>query len=220
MRSWFALEKSEFMVFAWDVGTKDWLGFDLSHYPPRAFGSIAERDRVSELLDTWRSEGYSNSVDRGFSDIAHDRFSQHPVRSFLFVPFLRMAHFWINIEGAQSYLRVLLMQRPFSTIIVAFTLLQKLLLIFVAVLGAYAIWFWPRIRTADQVPLARFASIFVVLRTVELGVLGAFVLSGLMESRYVLVSFPFVILLSFWGLRFFWEEWAERQVKREGAAQW
>jgi len=127
---------------------------------------------------------------------------------------------WNNLQIARYPVTQTLDLVLRSSAIVVFTLLQKLLLIFMAVLGAYAIWFWPRIQTADQVPLARFASIFVVLRTAELGVLGAFVLAGLMESRYVLVCFPFVIILSFWGLRFFWEEWAERQVKREVAPQW
>jgi hypothetical protein len=205
MRSWFALQKSEYERFAWDLGTRDWFGFDVSNYPARAFDSIAERDRVSELLRTWRSEGYSTSVDRGFGDIGHDRFAQHPVRSFLLVPSLRMAHFWINIDGAQSYLRVLLIQRPFSTLIVAFTLLLRLLLIFLAGLGAYAIWFWPRAPVVEQLPLARFASLFVALRTMELGALGAILQRGLMEDRYVIVAFPFVILLSFWGLRFLLE---------------
>jgi hypothetical protein len=113
-----------------------------------------------------------------------------------------MAHFWINIDGAETYFRALVMQRPFSTLLVAFTLLLRLLLIFLAGLGAYAIWFWPQASVAEQLSLARFGSLFAALRTMELGALGAIVQRGLMEDRYVVVAFPFVILLSFWGLRF------------------
>ena len=85
---------------------------------------------------------------------------QHPLRSLLLVPSLRMVHFWINIDGAQSYLRVLPIQRPFSTFIVAFTLLLRLFLVFMAAIGAYAIWFRPRMAVTDQLRLARFASVF------------------------------------------------------------
>jgi hypothetical protein len=55
----------------------------------------------------------------------------------------------------------------------------------------------------DQLRLARFASVFAVARTMELGALGVFAWAGLMEVRFIVVAFPFVILLSFWGLRFF-----------------
>jgi hypothetical protein len=213
MRSWFAFEKREYDRFAWDVGTRDWSGFDVSNYPARAFDSTAERDKVSELLKTWRSEGYSTTVDQGFRGIGQDRFAQHPVRSLLLVPSLRMAHFWINIDSAQSYLRVLPIQRPFSTIIVAFTLLLRLLLLIVAAVGAYAIWFRLRTPVADQIRLARFASLFVTLRTMELGALGIFASGGLMEVRYIVVAFPFVILLSFWGLRFLLGTFGAAEVK-------
>jgi hypothetical protein len=213
MRSWFAFEKREYDRFAWDVGTRDWSGFDVSNYPARAFDSTAERDKVSELLKTWRSEGYSTTVDQGFRGIGQDRFAQHPVRSLLLVPSLRMAHFWINIDSAQSYLRVLPIQRPISTIIVAFTLLLRLLLLIVAAVGAYAIWFRLRTPVAGQIRLARFASLFVTLRTMELGALGIFASGGLMEVRYIVVAFPFVILLSFWGLRFLLGTFGAAEVK-------
>jgi hypothetical protein len=209
MRSWFALQKSEYERFAWGPSgwgrpgmEKDWPGFDVANYPARAFDSAAERDRVSDLLRIWHSGGYTTSVDRGFMDIGYDRFAQHPVRSFILVPSLRMAHLWINLDGAQPYIRVLLIQRPLSTFIVAFALLLRLILIFMAVLGAYAIWFQLRTLATDYLPLARFASLFVALRTMELGALGALTWGGLMESRYVIVAFPFMIILSFWGFRF------------------
>jgi hypothetical protein len=216
-RSWFALQKSEYERLAWDVGSRDWFGFDVSNYPARAFDSTAERDRVSGLLTIWRSTGYSASIDQGFESLGHDKFVQHPVRSFLLVPFLRMAHFWINIDGAEPYFRVLVMQRPFSTLFVACTLLLRLLLIFFAGLGAYKIWFWPQASVPEQLSLARFGSLFAVLRTMELGALGAIVQRGLMENRYVLVAFPFIILLSFWGVRFLLEAstYRARNAKRD-----
>lgn len=201
MRSWFAIEKTEYDRFHFDIGTKDWAGFDIANYPARAFGSDAERGRVSDLLATWRSEGYSEPVDRGFRELGIERFKENPMRSLVFVPLLRMAHFWINIEDAQSYLRVISLHRPISTLIVAFTFLFRLVLLFLAAVGTYAIWLRPPAPLTDQILFLRFASLFALLRTAELGALGIFAWGGLMEVRFIIVAVPFVILLSFWGIR-------------------
>jgi glycosyltransferase involved in cell wall biosynthesis len=91
------------------------VGIELSTFPARAFDSAAERDRVAELLETWHTGGYTGSVDRGFQQLGLEKFKQHPLRSFILLPLLRMIHYWINIEGAQTYLRVLSLRRPFST---------------------------------------------------------------------------------------------------------
>jgi hypothetical protein len=202
MRSWLAIEKIEFDRFAWDVGTANWAGFDVANFPSRAFDSTAERDRVAELMTTWRNSAYTDSVDRGFQQLGIEKFKQHPLRSFVLVPLLRMIHYWINIDGAQTYLRVLPIRRPLSTLVVAFTVSLRLVIILLAAIGAYAVWLRPRTLVNEQVRLARFASLLVLMRTAELGILGTVAFAGLMEVRYILVVFPFVLLLSFWGVRY------------------
>ena len=70
-----------------------------------------------------------------------------------------------------------------------------------AVAGAHAAWFRPRLVESLGAAgrIARLASIAVALRTVELGVLGTWTWAGLMEPRYVLVVFPFLLLLAVVG---------------------
>ena len=202
MQTWFAIERSEFDHFAFNIGTENWPGFDIANYPSRAFDSATERNRVAGLLATLRTAGYIGPVDQGFHQLALEKFKQHPVRSFVLIPMLRMIHFWINIGSAQTYLRVLPLKRPVSTLVVAFTISLRLVLIFCAAIGAYFVWLRPPIPITDQVLLARFASLLVLLRTAELGVLGAVTWGGLMEIRYVIVAFPFMIILSIWGVRY------------------
>ncbi len=215
MRRWFALEKIEYDRFAFGVGTPNWAGFYVANYPSRAFDSTAERDRVAELLVTWRTAGYVDSVDRGFQQLGLEKFQQHPLRSLVLVPLLRMIHYWINIDGAEAYLSVLSLGRPISTLVVASTISLRLVLIFLAAVGAYAVWLRPTPVT-NQVLWARFASLFVLFRTVELGALGTVVWGGLMEVRYILVAFPFVILLSFWGVRYLFRMRTEFRNSYEG----
>lgn len=201
MRKWFAIEKTEHDLFAFDVGSPGWVGFDVANYPSRAFDSTAEREQVGQLLKTWRTAGYVGLIDQGFQQIACDKSQHHLVRSFVVVPLLRMLHYWVNIDGAQTYLRVLPVERPISTLFVAFIIALRLILICFAAVGSYAVWFRPPTPVTEQVILARFATLFVLLRTAELGALGTIAWGGLMEVRYILVVFPFVILLAFWGMR-------------------
>jgi hypothetical protein len=202
MQTWFAIEKTEFDPFAFDIGTTHWPGFDVKNYPSRAFDSATERNRVAELLAILRTAGYIGPVDQGFHQLALEKFKQHPVRSFVLIPMLRMIHYWINIGSAQTYLRVLPLRRPVSTLVVAFTISLRLVLILCAAIGTYFVWLRPPTPISDQVLLARFGSLLVLLRTAELGVLGAVTWGGLMEIRYVIVAFPFVIILSIWGVRY------------------
>jgi hypothetical protein len=124
---------------------------------------------------------------------------------------LRMIHYWINIDGAQTYLRVLPLGRPLSTLVVAFTVLLRLSLICLAAIGAYTVWLRGRSPLTDQMLLARFAAFFVLMRTVELGALRTVAWAGLMEVRYVVIVFPFVILLSLWGVRFLFQNARQRK---------
>lgn len=202
MRRWFAFAKTEHDRFAFSPGSPNWPGFDVANYPSRAFDSSDERDRAAADLKTWRIAGYTETVDQGFRGLEREKTQQHPLRSFVFIPALRMIHFWINLDGAQTYFTALDLRRPTSTLAVALTLALRLLLIAVAVLGAYAIWFRPTLAVTAEVLFARFGSLLVLLRTAELGALGTVAWGGLMEPRYVLVVFPFVILLAFWGVRY------------------
>jgi hypothetical protein len=204
MRTWFALAHSQHDRFAFGPGMPDWPGFDLSAYPPRAFEAEEERRRVGDLLRKWRNQGYNNAVNSAFQELADERAQAHPLRHYALLPTMRMCHYWINIDGAQTILRVLSIGRPLSTAIVGLTLLLRGVFLLLALIGTYWAWLQPSCieERSAIVDLLRLTSAAVVLRTLELGLLGAFVWAGLMEVRYVTVVFPLLFVLSIGGVSY------------------
>jgi len=205
MRTWFAFDK-EHDRFQFDKGDVGWEGFDPVNYPSRAFGDEDERNRVAKLLADWRIGGYSDTVDRGFQDLARQRLIEGPLLCYIGLPASRMLHYWMNIDGAQTILRVVRVARPLSTIIVGLTVLLKLVILCLAVVGTCFAWKTYLKRTSSDgrplVELGRMSSITIALRTLELGILGVFLGAGLMEVRYILVVYPFVVALSVLGIHF------------------
>jgi hypothetical protein len=81
-----------------------------------------------------------------------------------------------------------------------------LVLLLLAVAGFFVVWLRPRQLTIEmfEIERARLGSIAIILRTVLLSALGTFVGAGLMESRYVSIVFPFLIVLSLFGAHYGW----------------
>jgi len=202
MRTWFA-DRKEYPRFHFDVGQPGWEGFRLAAYPKRASANNEEQAQIAELLKKWQAETYTPEVDEAFAAIAKAKRVHAPVTYFLTIPLLRMAHFWINLDGAQSFLRVVHIQRPYSLGIVGITVALRAFFILFAAIGAVAVW---KPTSASHLPLflgalGRAASILIALRTVELGILGTLVWGGLMEIRFANITFPAVILLAIVGVR-------------------
>jgi hypothetical protein len=202
MRTFFSTEK-EYTALAWDVGSEGWEGFRLDAYPRRAFADDQERAQVADLLKKWQAEGYTAEVDRGFATIYKTKLNSAPAKFFLIIPLMRMAHFWINLDGAQSFFRAVSIKRPYSLGVVGITIALRAIFILLAIIGAATVWM---LRSARCLPpflrvLGQAASILVTLRTVELGALGTFLLGGLMEARYANIVFPAVLLLAVLGAR-------------------
>jgi hypothetical protein len=202
MRTWFSNEK-EYARFGFGVGRDGWEGFRLEAYPRRAFADNEERARIADLLKKWQAEGYTPEVDRAFAAIYETKRTRAPANYFFIIPPMRMAHYWINLDGAQSLLRAVNIKRPYSLGIVGITITLRVIFILFAVIGAATVWI-PQL--ACYLPpflraLGQAASIIVTLRTVELGALGTIVSGGLMEIRYANITFPAVILLAIVGAR-------------------
>ena len=201
LRTWFLFEGEEYDKFVFATNKKpDWPGFEVSNYPERAFDSDDEYLKLSKILAKWKIEGNSNSLDQSFIHLASEKSRRHPIRHYVLLPSLRMIHFWVNKDGAQTYLRVIPLQRPFSTMFVGLVLLLKLALLVTGLIGLYVICLKSKYqKTGDWVYLARLSGANVILRTLELGILGIFVYAGLMEVRYVVIVYPFFLLLSLIG---------------------
>lgn len=201
MRTWFATENDQHNRLAFGLADDDWPGFDERLYPARAFDSEDERIQIMALLRDWETIGYISAVDRGFAEIATSRRRSRPFRSFVAIPLLRMLHYWVSVDGAQTYLRSLNISRPISTMIVGAVMLFRIAIAGLAAFGAWAAWA-SATNAGDHfiVTFVKFCSIAVVLRTLMLGILGIQVWAGLMESRYVSIVFPLVVAMCAFGV--------------------
>lgn len=205
LRTWFAFEKIEHNRLAFSIATSNWPGWDISVYPPRAFDSQDELYRVKNLLNKMKNEGYSAEIDAKFKKLAFERVTRNPIRHYVLNPVLRILHYWINIDGSQTYLKTYVFPKYIRWPFIGLVLLGKGVILFFALFGSYCLWIKPD-RLADWeyiVQLGRLSFLAVVLRTIMLGMLGTFVWAGLMETRYILVVYPSMIVLCLVGIRYF-----------------
>jgi hypothetical protein len=172
-------------------------GAQVDAYPPKAFGSSIERGRVSHLLERWRTTHYDHAVDSGFQALADSRLRTHPLQYFLLNPVYRMLHFWLNVDGTQFYLIPFQVPFPRSTLMVASVTLARLSLLILFFVGLSRV-FTPAFPYDSA--LLRLSAGVVILRTLELGILGLTNWGGLMEIRYVIIGFPFLIVVAIYGI--------------------
>ncbi|HXX45804.1 MAG TPA: glycosyltransferase family 39 protein [Candidatus Acidoferrales bacterium] len=65
--------------------------------PPQAYDSPQERARVAALLAAYNDElDYSAELDRGFAELARERTSRHPLRTYIEIPVLRSLAMWFT----------------------------------------------------------------------------------------------------------------------------
>lgn len=202
LRTWIILVQSEVLVFHTMDDQPDWQGFNIDAYPGRAFKSGEERTEIASLLAAWQKSGYTTEIDDKFKQVAASTRRERPIRTFLLVPAARMLHYWINLEGARAIHVSLRIEPPWSRVATAVVFPFRVLFVFMAAIGLYVAWARQRthiLGDGDGLGIARFCSLMVVLRTGELGVLGIFVVGGLMETRYMLVALPAMLLLAVVG---------------------
>jgi len=205
LRTWIILVQGEAVVFS-DALHDDpsWVGFDMNAYPRRAFKSDEQRGEIAGLLDSWRQNGYTKEIDTGFIQIAGANQREYPITSFVLVPIGRSLHYWINLEGARAIQVTLRIEPPWSRVATALVFPFRLLFVGLAAVGFFVVGIERRsrlLRWGDELDLARICSLMVILRTGELAVLGLFMVTGLMETRYVIVALPAMLVLATVGLR-------------------
>jgi hypothetical protein len=71
---------------------------NITDFPAYAFDSPAERARVETLLEDQHKNSFvfSPQADAQFSELARERTTRHPLRTYLTVPFLRSLTLWFN----------------------------------------------------------------------------------------------------------------------------
>lgn len=214
------LDRNEYTAIAFSVDATPGRGKSMAVMPPKVFASDQERQKVADLLDRWKHSGYDANVDAGFAQLAKERISSDPFGFYFVNPLYRMQHFWLNRDGGQFYIVPLDLKPPLSTAVAAATLAGRLALVSLFMVGAISTIKSARIfyrhsaaRSSFADDFAVFSFGYVLLRTLELGVLGVFKYAALMEIRYISVAVPFALIVAIKGVEFVSRHWRVRDVR-------
>lgn len=208
------LDRNEYIAIAFGVDSTPGRGKSMAVMPPKVFASDQERQKVADLLDRWKHRGYDANVDASFAQLAKERIASDPFGFYIVNPLYRMQHFWLNRDGGQFYIVPLDPKPPLSTAVAAATLAGRLALVSLFMVGATSTIKSTRILYRHSAAPSCFAddcalfSIgYVLLRTLELGVLGMLKYAALMEIRYISVAVPFALIVAIKGVGFVSRHW-------------
>jgi 4-amino-4-deoxy-L-arabinose transferase-like glycosyltransferase len=171
----------------WRINVEE---ISLDDIPATAFDLPAERDRVSDLLDQYNEElTVGPALDQQFREVARERTSRHPLRTYLKIPFLRALTLWftprLELLPYSGHLRPVRVEweddRPDFLVTLAL-LVVNFIYLALAVVGAWI--------TRRQPGMALLVA-FIIIRT---AFFTTFVETP--EPRYVLECFPAVIALA------------------------
>jgi hypothetical protein len=201
------LDRNEYIDVAFQVDATPGRGKSMEVMPSKVFASDQERQRVSGILDRWRQSGYDANVDLAFARLAQERIASDPLSFYVINPIYRMQHFWLNRDGGQFYIVPLGLNPPLSTLVAAATFSGRLVLACFFLVGAISTIRSARIQYRRSTALSCFENDFalfsvgyVLLRTLELGLLGVFKYAALMEIRYISVAVPFALVVAIRGV--------------------
>jgi hypothetical protein len=158
--------------------------------PASAFDSPAERERVSDLLDQYNEElTVGPQLDQQFREVARERTSRHPLRTYLKIPFLRALTLWFTpriellpYSGQLRPLRVEWEDDRSDFLVTLSLVVVSLIYLAMALSGA---------SIARRQPGVALLVAYIFIRTAFFTV---FVETP--EPRYVLECFPAVIALA------------------------
>jgi hypothetical protein len=171
----------------WKINVEE---ISLDDIPATAFDSPAERERVSDLLDQYNEElTVGPALDQQFREVARERTSRHPLRTYLKIPFLRALTLWFTprlellpYSGHWRPVRVEWEDDRPDFLVTLGLVVVNLIYLALAVVGAWI---------ARRQPGVAFLVAFIIIRT---AFFTTFVETP--EPRYVLECFPAVIALA------------------------
>ncbi len=135
--------------------------------PDRAFGDAAEQAAFETIINRVQREGgYSETDDRAFAALARKRWHDHPV-TVLAARLWHPIHLWVNSE-TNSQLLAAFTRVPRR---VRQALLGMLLLFKLAAIAAFAFAVVQTVRKGPAEPFSALCILFVVVRTVLIGVI-------------------------------------------------
>jgi len=167
---------------------------NLEDIPARAFDTPEERERVAAILEQYNNDvTLSSEEDAAFGQLARERTSRHPLRTYVWLPVARALTIWFTpriellpFSGQVFPLRQAWQEDPIDqSVTVGFFLLNA----FYVALALWGAW-----RVSRESPSLRLAVAllfgYLLLRTVFLTTLET------PEPRYVLVCFPALLALA------------------------
>ena len=166
--------------------------------PPYAFDSPEERERVAALLAKHNTSlELTEDLDGGFEQLARERTSRRPLRTYLWVPCARMFTMWFTprtevmpISGHLWPLRASWEDDPVDFSVTVGLIVLNIVYVGLAITGAWRLWRAPpAINPGAKMALALII-LFVLVRTAFLTTIET------PEPRYVIECFPAVLALA------------------------
>jgi hypothetical protein len=189
-RTWLYRFRDVYLV-PWNLNDSD---INLDDIPSYAFDSPQEKQRVADILDQYNETHLlTPKEDAAFAEIGRERTARHPLRTYLFVPFLRVFTLWFTprIEMLPFSGQLWPPAEAWNTdpVDMSVTISFFLLNIAYVLLGIWGGWRLWRCGASARMALILFI-LYLVLRTAFLTTLET------PEPRYVLECFPILLALA------------------------
>lgn len=169
----------------------------------RIFSSRDEKKILGEIAARARERGYmTKGEDQVFDQIAEKRIKENPLNYYLLVRLYNTGHYWINLSSAYYLLEnQAKLPRIVSKMVSGFFFGFKVVVLFFALLG-----FGLAIRqvflissnkntSTDAVFFVALGLLFVLMRTAVFSFY-----ANVIEFRYMLPAWPFVVIAAVFGL--------------------
>jgi len=161
--------------------------------PARAFDSPEEKERVAMILEQYNNDlTLTPEEDAAFEQLARERTSRHPLRTYLSLPAARAVTIWFTpriellpVSGHVFPLAQMREDDPVDQEVTSLFFVLNLFYVGLGIWGAARLW---HSNSAARAAIV-FLMLFVILRTAFLTTLET------PEPRYVLVCFPALIAL-------------------------
>ena len=193
-RTWLYRMKDCYLV-PWKLNGE---AIDAETIPARAFDTPEEKQRVTMILTRYNDElTLTKEEDEAFGQLARERTSRHPLRTYLALPALRALTMWFSpriellpVSGAVFPLKQAWEEDKIDLMVTMGLFVLSLSYLGLGIWGAVKVW---RIQSEMQMAVLMLAA-FVVVRTAFLTTLET------PEPRYVLECFPALMALGAAGL--------------------
>ena len=188
-RTWLYRVRDCYLV-SWKLNDEE---IQLNDMPANAFDTPEERDRVAAVLDTYNEDlTLTPEEDAVFAQLARERTSRYPLRTYLWIPLRRAARIWftprIELLPVSGHVFPLWYMREEDPVDQRVTIKLFFLNTLYVALGLFGAWRLSK-SSAGRAVVA-ILLLYILLRTAFLTTLET------PEPRYVLVCFPILIALA------------------------